>query len=419
MKSVTKLALVALLASGSSLALSPAMAKDKAAPAAAKPNYSANFIKAAQPAQTALKTDALQAEAAVAAAEAAATTDDDKYLAGIMRIQVEQARLKTPGADQQRMRGTLEALVANPKTPAAQRGQFAFVVGQLAMQRKDNAAAVQYLTQAQQAGYANADLPVMLAQAKLASGDSAGGTADLEAAIKAQEASGGKAPETYYRVTVAQYQKQNNKPQQVAWLRRWVAAYPTATNYHDALYIYGLQSGSVASLDKGQLLDVFRLLQQVRGLDNYGYQEFAQKLLDSGLPDEGKAVLSEGIGSGKVKTSPNVSAMTAQANRQAELQGSLAPLESKAQSAATGNLAYQTGDAYLSQRNYPKAIALYRTALGKSGVDTDTVNTHLGIALAMSGDKEAARTAFAAVKAGVRADIAQFWLLWLDHPAAA
>lgn len=421
MKSMSKLAFAALLATGATgvVLSAPAIAQDKKAKPA-KANYSPAFVKVAQPAQTALKADALAAEPAVAAAEAAATTDDDKYLAGMMRIQVEQARGRAnPNSDQQRLRPTLEALAANPKTPTDQRGQYAFILGQLALQRKDNAGAVQYLTQAQQAGFVNADLPVLLAQAKLGAGDLAGGTADLEAQIKAQEANGGKAPESFYRFVVAQYEKQKNKPQQIIALRKWVAAYPSAKNWHDALYIYGLQRGSVVSLDRAQTIDMFRLLRQTNSLDRYGYEEYAQKVVDSGLPDEGKAVLSEGIRRGAVQSNPTVAALAAQADRQIGLQGSLAPLEAKAQAAPNGNLAFQTADAYLGQNNFAKAAALYRTALQKGGVDADAVNTHLGIALALSGDKAGARTAFGAVRNGTRADIAQFWTLWLDRPATA
>lgn len=418
MKAITKLALATMLAGGTTgLALSPAAAKDKKAEAP-KSNYSPAFVKAAQPAQAAVKTDPATAEAAVAAAEAVATTDDDKYVANIMRVQVEQTKLKTPGFDQQRLRAPMEALLANPKTPQDQKGQFAFTLGQLAIQRKDNAAAIQYLTQAQQAGYANPDLPAVLAQLKLATGDTTG-SADLEASIQKQEAAGGKAPETNYRLVVAQYQKAKNRPQQIAWLRRWVAAYPTSANYHDALYLYGLQQGSAVTLDKGQLLDVFRLLRQTKSLDRYAYPEFGQKLVDSGLSDEAKAVLNEGIASGQMTRGPEVNALLAQANKQTESASELAALGTKAQGAASGSLAAQTADAYLSQRDYPKAAALYRTALQKGGVDAAAVNTHLGIALAMSGDKEGARAAFNAVTTGTRADIAQFWVTYLDHPAAA
>ena len=202
-------------------------------------------------------------------------------------------------------------------------------------------------------------------------------------------------------------------------MRRWLAAYPTSKNWRDALYLYGLQQGSAVTLDRVQTLDVLRLLRQTRSLDRYAYQEYAQKVVDAGLPDEGRAVLTEGVGSGAVQRNPTVNALMAQADRQIELQGSLAPLEAKAQTAANGSLAYQTGDAYLGQKNYAKAAALYRTALAKGGVDANAVNTHLGMALALSGDKAGARAAFDAVKGGTRADIAQFWITWLDHPATA
>lgn len=447
MKTVSKVALAAMLglgAGGLTLAV-PAVAKDKKnkAPEAGKPTYSPEFVKAAQPLQAALKTaadptalnaaktdqDKTAAQAAltqrlvaldpqVTAAELAAKTDDDKYMVGLMRIQIEQARVRVAGADQQRLRPTLEGLVANPKTPADQRGQFALVLGKLALQRGDKAAGLTYLTQAQRAGNTDPDLPILVSQLKLQNGDLAGGSADLAAAIKANEDKGVAVPAAWYGAAADAAAKRKD-PQALTYLTRWVAANPTTKAYHDALTIYGLQRGSVVTLDKGSAVDVFRLMRQTRSLDQYGYGEYAQKVIDGGLPDEGKAVLSEGFGNTKLPRTPTYAALLDQAKRQAELQGSLAPLETKANASANGKLAEQTADAYLGQANYAKAVALYRTALGKGGVDANAVNTHLGIALALSGDKEGARTAFKTVSGEPRAGVAQFWLTWLDHPATA
>ena len=75
-------------------------------------------------------------------------------------------------------------------------------------------------------------------------------------------------------------------------------------------------------------------------------------------------------------------------------------------------------DGHLSYGEYAKAVTLYRSALTKTGVDADTVNTRLGISLAMSGDKEGARAAFQAVK-GPRAEIAALWIAYLDAPQTA
>jgi len=57
-------------------------------------------------------------------------------------------------------------------------------------------------------------------------------------------------------------------------------------------------------------------------------------------------------------------------------------------------------------------------ALQKGGVDADEVNTHLGIALAKSGDKAGAKAAFDAVKGAPRAGIAGLWNAYLATPTA-
>ena len=58
----------------------------------------------------------------------------------------------------------------------------------------------------------------------------------------------------------------------------------------------------------------------------------------------------------------------------------------------------------------------YRLALQKGGIDANTANTRLGIALARSGDKAGAQAALAAVT-GPRAPIAHYWVIWLNRAA--
>ncbi|MEA3017142.1 MAG: hypothetical protein QOI38_1864, partial [Sphingomonadales bacterium] len=82
--------------------------------------------------------------------------------------------------------------------------------------------------------------------------------------------------------------------------------------------------------------------------------------------------------------------------------------------AATGTSALRTGDAFLGYARYPEAIALYQAALQKGGVDANLVNTRLGIAYALSGQRQLAETTFRAVT-GPRADLAAFWMLWLQQ----
>jgi hypothetical protein len=64
--------------------------------------------------------------------------------------------------------------------------------------------------------------------------------------------------------------------------------------------------------------------------------------------------------------------------------------------------------------DYAKAAELYRQAIGKPGVDPNVANMHLGIALARSGDKAGATTAFNAVT-GNLAGIAKYWLIYVKQ----
>jgi hypothetical protein len=74
------------------------------------------------------------------------------------------------------------------------------------------------------------------------------------------------------------------------------------------------------------------------------------------------------------------------------------------------------GDRYYGMGDYSKATELYRQSMGKPGVDPNIANLHIGMALARSGDKAGAIAALNAVT-GPRADIAKYWLLYLQSKA--
>jgi len=71
-------------------------------------------------------------------------------------------------------------------------------------------------------------------------------------------------------------------------------------------------------------------------------------------------------------------------------------------------------DRYAAMGDYQKAVALYRDALNKPGTDAAIANLHIGMALTRAGDKAGATAAFNAVS-GSRADIAKFWLTYLNQ----
>jgi len=405
----------------------PAAAQKKKDDKANQPKYSPEVIKPAQVAQAALQAkDVATAEASLAQVDAAAKTDDDKYIAAALRLDLEQQKLvaqqaANPNAplNEAGLAAPLDALLANPKTPADVRGRFAYRRGILAFNGKQNAQALQYFQQAKQAGFTDPNMDLQIVKAKIDGGDVKGGLADLDATVAAQTAAGQKPPEDFYRFAVARANQAKLAPETLSWLRKYAQAYPSPKTWRDVLITYGIQQNAVATLDNSQKIDLFRLMRASGALaDQFAYIDYARKVYDRGLPFEAQAVLQEGLANGKIPAgNAEAKASLAEAAAAVKREGSLAALETKAKAGADGKLAASTADVFLGQGEYARAAALYKTALTKGGVNADEVNTRLGIALGRSGDKAGAKAAFATVTTTPRADIAGFWTTWLDGQA--
>lgn len=430
MKTISKLALAAVLATGvSGMALSvPAMAKDKKEEAKGGLKLSPEVLKAAQVAQPAIAAkDFATAEPALAQIDAAAKTDDDKYIGAALRYDLEQQKLAAAQAanpnapiNETVLAGPLDVLIANPSTPADMRGRYTYRRGALAFNGKQYPVAIQYFQKAKALGFTDPNLDLQIVKAKMESGDVKSGLADLDASVTASTAAGQKAPEDFYRYAISKANGAKLKPETFAWLQKYAVAYPSPKTWRDVIVTFGLQQNGVVTLDETQKIDLFRLMRQTKSLaDQNDYLEYADSVNRRGLPSEAQAVLKEGMAAGKIPAT-NTMAKTLLADTGTAIRndGPLSGLEKKAASNADGKLAAGTADAYLGQDNYAKAIELYRLALSKGGVNADDVNLHLGIAQAKSGDKAGAATSFAAVKTTPRLETAQLWTAWMNAPAA-
>lgn len=442
----TKAARAAILLVGAAAIAMPVVgvAKEKKKEEApAGPQLSPEFRKAAVPADVALRAiaDKLKvsmatdvagelaaAEPLVAAAEAAAKTEDDNYFKLSLRLKIEdmkaQAASKGDVALYRQKEGPLleplKALIAHPRTSAAERAIFYNRLGEHAYDVKDYAGALTYFQQAKAAGSTASNLGLNIVRAKTEGGDITGGIAEMKALIAAERAAGRTPPESWYLYARAKANSAKLTVEFLDWTKVWLAAYPTAKNWRDALVYYGFQGPY--KLDKRERIDIWRLLRMAKSLgDQNDYAEYAQNLFDVGLPEEAKAVIEEGRAAGKVPATggPNAMIMT-DALAAIKAEGPLDALAKKAAAAPNGILAAATGDGYLGAGDYAHAIELYQLALKKGGVaKPEEVLTHLAIAQARSGDRASAKATFAMVKSPPRADIASFWILWLDSTPAA
>ncbi len=414
MKLISTAALAAALAVGGiALAgLQPAEAKKAAEPKAAKysPAIQQN-VPVAQKATEAGTFDA--AKTAIAAAEAGIQTPDDRYAVGIAKIQLGQK-----SQDQALLSQGVDLTLASGSgqlTPDLQK-QLLGTQATLAYQARDYPRADAAFTREVALDPGNGELLISLAEIKNLEGRTAEAFPLIDQAIAVKKQAGQPVPEDWYKRAFALAVNGKDTANANKFGPVWLAAYPNPTNWRDALITYR----DMNRADPQAELDIFRLMRAARALNGErDFFEYANSAYNKGLPGEAAGVLGEASAANMIKgTSPALSELKSLSGTKiAADRASLAASATRAQAAPTGKQSASTADAYLGYGDYARAASLYQAALQKGGVDTDTVNTRLGIALSRGGQKAAALAAFAKVTGPVRKGIADYWVIWTNAQA--
>jgi predicted Zn-dependent protease len=414
---VSKLALAAVLTLGSTaLSVTPAAAqkKDDKGQGGPQLKVSEEFRKAAAAAEVSVKaSDWAGAEPNLAAAEALAKTDDEKYFAAFLRLKV--------AANQRNEAGQIAALgvlVANPRTPPESlpiyKQVYYYMLGSSSMAAKKYPQAIDQLLQARAAGSKEADVPILLANAYAQTGKNAEVIVEVDRAIALSKAAGRKPPEDWYKFAIPKVNATGDRAAMATWLSRFITEYPTVKNWNWAVAVYRTTSPAGANT-KVEKLDSYRLLRATNALANRGdYADYAYSAQQAGLPWESIAVIDEGRKNGRIPAGDaDVGRIYTASQAGTKAEGSL---EGLAKAAKDGKALASTADAFLASGNYARAAELYGQALAKGGVSADEVNLHRGIAFQRLGDKAQARTAFTAVQPGPLANMATLYITSLDLP---
>lgn len=392
-----------------------ALAKD------AQPSYSDKFRAAAGPLQTALaKQQGKPADPAIIAAlkqqldaaTAAASTADDKYLAGRFAINVGSLAQDTA----LQAKGVHEMLDSG-KSPPAEAAKFHAALAQWAYQAKDYATAEAELKLAIAGGDSSVDVLTTLAETQFALGQTADGLTTLQQAMAAQKAAGQVVPDGWYirGIQVADTAKLRGPAADLA--AQLAGAYPTPQ--HWALAID--RRRFAGQYPAREMLDLLRLMGRTNSYQNAAdYLEYVADADPRRLPGEAKQVLDAGVAAGKLSpTNTDVREYYGVINgRIATDKASMPAAYAHGKAAATSAaLVIGDADALLNYGDYAKASELYQAALAKPGVDANLALTRLGIAQFGSGDYAGAQASFAKVS-GPRADIAKLWALYTQQKAA-
>ncbi len=411
MKLVKSLSLGVALALGTSgIALSvPALAaKKEKAPAAPALQVSKEFRAAFAPIEADIKASKFDGiSARLDAAAAQFTAPDEKFIIAGRRYDMAKATNNSV-----ELRKGIAGMIDSKSALASNPAQLNVAAGQLAFNAKDYADAKARLSEAVRLGDKSAETYIIMAECEFVGNRTNEGLAFASQAVAAKRASGAKVPEEWYGRALSMAFKAKLSGQVANWSRMRLVDYPTSENWRTALVLYRDNS----KLEGGQTLDLYRLMRTTKSLaGERDYYEFAALASERGLPGEAKSVLDEGLSTGTIgKTSRPISELLAAVSpKVAGDLASLAGSERQASGAANGKLAMGTADAYLGYGQDAKAAPLYELALKKGQIDADIANLRLGIAYARQGLSTEAKKALANV-GGSRADIAKFWVTWLD-----
>lgn len=382
--------------------------EDKAAPAAdsgARPSKGA--LKAIVALQNAIKAnDAAAYPGALAAAKAAASTNQDRYLIG--RLQLNKAFAEKDTAS---MREAIDAIAGSGVLDTTTVANLYTGLGSSLYSAKqfDQAAA------AFERGLAldpnNLDSMTNLAESRFAMGRKAEAVPLLQKVVATRIAAGQKPPEALYR-RMFDIAYDSRLPNSVEIGRQWVAAYPNTTSWRNALAVY--QNLNKPGVE--EVLNLLRLMRTTGALSNPAdFSLYATAAADQGNYIEAQAVIDEGLAKQAINANDRLIKEIIDGLK-AKPKATVADLEVAAKDAKTPAAFVRVGDRFFGLGNYDRAIELYRMAEGKPGADANLVNMHLGMALARKGDKAGAAEAFKKVT-GPNAGIAQYWTIYVNQLA--
>nr|WP_087575129.1 hypothetical protein [Sphingomonas sp. CDS-1] len=396
-----------LLAGGALLVAVPAVAKK---PVAAGPVIvmSDGFRATTQAADSAIKVgDASTAQAQISSLMP--VSDFEAYVAAGLRFEL--AVLKV---DRQAQRVALNDMFKTSSVPKTDMPRLRYIAGYLSFIVGNYDDATAQLDYAKTLGYDPIDATMLRADIAVRRNKAKDARAFVQEALARQRAAGQAIPAAWYDRAISMAYQAGDWTEVGALYRERLSHYDSAGEWRSALANYLTAPGMDAQVQ----LDLYRL-QAANGAmaSERDYQAYAQLADKTGYSAETKAIIEAGRSVGKLTPTQAVTAQllkSATPKAAKEIAG-LPAAAKKAAAAKDGSAAMGVGDTYFSLGQFPQAVEQYRLALSKGGVDAGKANARLGVALARSGDLVGAKVALGQVTAGNWANVAGFWLVWVDQ----
>ncbi len=368
------------------------------------------------------KQGAPTAKAEFPKVQAAIVSDDDRYAAGRLAVNIGALLQDMPFAAQ-----GFDMLIASAFTPLAEKVDFTFRRGAIAYDAKQFADAEKFMTDAYNLGHRGNNIEFLISTAQSQQGRDKEASVWLTKAIDASRAAG-QVNKTYVIRAATLSAKAKDYAGAANWYRELLKTENNPDYWHDTLAYFdrSMNFNPEESLD---LMRLMRLTESLRFQQEYGAYLDSLSYIGVRYPAEAVAVLDEGFAKGVISKS-NVTYGERYAEAKARLAEDTATLKGTEGPAKTPNakpiLASLTGDSFFSHKNYQTAKELYETALGKGPVldkdgrdQTERTRFRLAMSKTMLGDYAGAKTDFAMVTGANRKAIADYWLMYIDTKSGA
>lgn len=348
--------------------------------------------------------DSANIPAKLAAAQAAASTKDDRYIIGQLQL-----KAAVTANDDAATMSAIDAIsgsgFANPVNVA----ELYVALGSKLYNAKKFDGAASAFERASTLDPSNSQALINLAESRFSQGRKPDSVALFQRVIQARTAAGQKPEEALYKRALGiAYEQQMPVATDIA--KQWIAAYPSPASWRNGLALYQ----NLSKPDVEGTLDALRLMRATGALSNSAdYSLYATAAAQQLNYNEAQAVLDEGLAA-KVVDPTNPLFRDIIAGLKAKPKATEADLAEATKTAQSGMALLRIGDRYYGTGQYAKAVELYRKAMGKPGVDPSLANLHLGMGLARVGDKAGATTAFNAVS-GDLSQIAKYWLIYVQQ----
>ncbi len=413
-RAVSRIALAVALACGVALTATAIEApvhaqKKQKKDAEPKKDFSEAFIKTYQPYEplaSAQPRDGAALRAAVPSVMAAATTPDDRLVAGNFAYQAGAAN-----QDKALQQQGLEMMLGSGKLPAENVGSFSFAAGQFAYEAQDYDAARRYLQASMDAGYTENDPRALIAESYFQQERAQEGIEVLKTAIQ-QQVAAGQVPERGWLKRGLGQSYTANLNADAMQFGQWLATYyPDKESWGDAIVVVR----NLGEYDDAQMLDLLRLQRRTGTFrDGREYIEYVDSADPRRLPGEVAAVIEEGYASGLLDRGNSFisDARTSAQDRIAADKADLPSIERDANAgSAKLNVVLAAADTFMNYDQPGKAEAFYRKALEMPGADRGMILTRLGIAQVDQGQFAQAQATFEQVE-GPRQSVARLWALY-------